>query len=284
VNALLEARGLSVSRAGSAVLHSVTLRLEPGEALALVGPNAAGKSTLLRALAGLLPPAAGGVFLRDRPLAEWARGALARSVALVTSEEEGPGALSVGDRVALGRYPHRGPFRPFTEDDHAAVARALAQTGIEALAHRPLGRLSAGERQLAALARGLAQEPQVLLLDEPGAHLDVGHLLRLFRVLDEVRATGVAVVAVIHDLQRAAAWAERMVLIADGRVAAEGAPAAVLGSDACARAFGVAIRSHTLPDLTQPLYTFEQPAVGEGVARQREGGGPRTSPCSMMKA
>jgi iron complex transport system ATP-binding protein len=255
---VLEAQGLDVRRAGRDVLTAIDLRLEAGEALALVGPNAAGKSTLVRALAGLLPPAAGRVLLHGRPLREWPRDALARAVALVASEEEGPDTLSVADRVALGRYPHRGPFRAFTAEDRAAVARALHRAGIEGLAHRPLGRLSAGERQLAALARGLAQEPQVLLLDEPGAHLDIGHLLRFFRVLDETRATGVAVVAVIHDLQRAAAWAGRMVLIADGCVAAEGEPGTVLRSAACARAFDVDIRCHALPNLAQPLYSFEE--------------------------
>jgi iron complex transport system ATP-binding protein len=161
--------------------------------------------------------------------------------------------------VALGRYPHRGPFRPFTGADREAVARALAQAGIESLARRRLGTLSAGERQLAALARGLAQEPEALLLDEPAAHLDVGHQLRLFRVLDEVRARGMAVLAVAHDLQRAAAWAEHMVLIAQGRVAAQGTPDAVLGGASAAAAFQVAIRGHAVAGLAHPLYTFEEP-------------------------
>src|SRR5205814_7022733 len=126
--------------------------------------------------------------------------------------------------------PHRGPFRAFTAADEAAVRRALARTGVEALARRSIATLSAGERQLATLARGLAQEPAVLLLDEPAAHLDIGHQLRLFRVLDDVRATGVAVLAVVHDLQRAADWGERLILIADGRVAASGEPHAVPAS------------------------------------------------------
>jgi iron complex transport system ATP-binding protein len=157
-------------------------------------------------------------------LRSWPRDAVARALALVTPEEEGPSTLAVEDRVALGRYPHAGPFRPLGAGDREAVARALRQTSIDGLARRRLGTLSAGERQLAALARGLAQEPRVLLLDEPGAHLDVGHQLRLFRVLDEVRGCRVAVLAVVHDLQRAAAWAERMVLMSGGRIAAEGRP------------------------------------------------------------
>jgi iron complex transport system ATP-binding protein len=257
-SSVLEAEAVHVRRGALPVLHGVSLDLRPGEAVALVGPNAAGKSTLVRALAGLLPVAAGEVRLLGRPLAAWSRDALARAVALVTPQEEAAEALTVLDRVALGRYPHRGPFRPLAAADHAAVARALEQTGTRHLAGRRIGTLSAGERQLATLARGLAQEPRVLLLDEPAAHLDVGHQLRLYRVLDEVRPCGVAVLAVVHDLQRAAAWAERMLLLAGGRLVAEGPPDAVLGSEAAARAFEVRVRGHAVPGLAHPLYSFEE--------------------------
>jgi iron complex transport system ATP-binding protein len=181
-------------------------------------------------------------------------------VALVAAEDEAPDRLAVEDRVALGRYPHRGPLAPFTGEDRAAVARALRQTEIEHLARRPLGTLSAGERQLAFLARGLAQEPSVLLLDEPATHLDVRHQLHLFRVLDDVRQRGVAVLAVIHDLPRAAAWASRMALLDEGRIAAEGSPADVLESDAAERAFGVAIRGVPVGDGPERLWRFEERA------------------------
>jgi ABC-type cobalamin/Fe3+-siderophores transport system ATPase subunit len=258
VTALLEAREVHVVRGQKEILHGVTLALGAGEALALVGPNAAGKSTLVRTLAGLLPVVRGGVSLMGRPLGEWPRDAVARAAALVSTDEGEPGTLTVKDRVLLGRYPHRGPFRPFTAEDEAAVARAMGQTETLALAPRLLGTLSAGERQLAALARGLAQEPRVLLLDEPAAHLDIGHQLRLFRVLDEVRAQGVAVLAVVHDLQRAAAWADRIVLLAGGRIVADGAPDAVLASAECAQAFDVSVRGHTVPGLAHPVYSFEE--------------------------
>ncbi len=254
----LAARGVCASRSGRAVLHDVTLALHAGEALALVGPNAAGKSTLVRVLAGLLPIESGTVTFEGRALDAWPRDALARTLALVAPDEEAPGSLRVEDRVALGRYPHRGPLRPFGAADAAAVARALEQTGTAHLARRRLATLSAGERQLAALARGLAQEPRVLLLDEPASHLDVGHQLKLFRALDGVRGCGVCVLAVVHDLSRAAGWADRMLLMAEGRVAAEGTPTEVLGSDACARAFGVKIRAHAVSGAAQPLYSFEE--------------------------
>jgi ABC-type cobalamin/Fe3+-siderophores transport system ATPase subunit len=245
-----------VDRGRSRVLHGASLALRTGEALALVGPNAAGKSTLLRTMAGLLTARSGELRLKDRRFDAWKRDAWARAIALVAAEEEGASTLLVADRVALGRYPHRGPFRPLTLHDREAVARALAQTGIEHLAGRPLGTLSAGERQLAALARGLAQEPEVLLLDEPAAHLDIGHQLQLFAVLDEVRRRGVAVLAVVHDLQRAGAWAERMALLFDGRVVDEGTPSAVLSGKGAAEAFGVTIRAHAFAALPHPLYSF----------------------------
>ncbi len=235
-----------VRRGDREVLHGIDLVLGAGEGLALVGPNAAGKSTLVRALAGLLPFEAGTLLLKGRPLLEWPRDAVARAVALVTAEDEAPPLLTVAERVLLGRYPHRGPLRPFTASDHDAVRRALFLAGIETLAGRRLGALSAGERQLVLLARGLAQEPEVLLLDEPAAHLDIGHQLRLFRVLDQVRQRGVGVLAVVHDLPRAAAWASRMALLAEGRLLAEGLPRAVLASEAAARSFGVRIESHDL--------------------------------------
>jgi iron complex transport system ATP-binding protein len=255
---LLEARGLSVLRGGRPVLAGVDLVLHAGEALAVIGPNGAGKSTLVRALAGLLPAAEGEVRLDGRPLRAVSRDALARSLALVTSEESGPDALAVEDRVRLGRYPHRGPLRPWTREDDEAVSQALDRAGIAALRRRPLGTLSAGERQRAALARGLAQQPRFLLLDEPAAHLDIGHQLSLFRVLDEVRAGGVGVLAVAHDLPRAAAWAERMVLLSGGRVADQGRPDDVLGGASCASAFQVAIQGHHVAGLPHPLYWFER--------------------------
>jgi iron complex transport system ATP-binding protein len=256
--ALLEARGLAVARGSRTVLDGVDLALTAGEALAVVGPNGAGKSTLVRALAGLLPAAGGEVRVEGRPLAGWERDSLGRALALVASEEHGPDALAVEDRVRLGRYPHRGPFRPWTRDDEDAVGRALDQTGIAHLRRRRLGTLSAGERQLTALARGLAQQPRILLLDEPAAHLDIGHQLRLFRVLDDVRACGVGVLAVAHDLPRAGAWCSRMVLLAGGRVVAQGPPDDVLAGRACAEAFQITIRGHRVAGLAHPLYWFEE--------------------------
>ena len=253
---LLQARGLFVRRGPRMVLHDVDLDLAPGEALAVVGPNAAGKSTLVRTLAGLLPAAAGEVRLFDRPLDDSSRAAIARAIALVAAEEPaGASALTVAERVALGRYPHRGPLRALDEADRTAVTEALEITGIAPLADRRIDTLSAGERQLATLARGLAQAPRALLLDEPAAHLDVGHQLRLSRILDGVRAQGVGVLMVVHDLSQAAAWADRLVVLHGGRVTADGRPHAVLTSAPARDAFRVRIEGHEIPGGT--VYSFE---------------------------
>jgi iron complex transport system ATP-binding protein len=141
--------------------------------------------------------------------------------------------------------------------DNDVIERVLRQTGVWNLRQRSIATLSAGEKQRVALARGLAQEPAVLLLDEPAAHLDIGHGLQLFRMLDDVRTRGVAVLAVVHDLQRAALWAERVALLADGRIAGLGPPDEVLLSSACAQAFGVRISAHRVAGQSRPLLTFE---------------------------
>jgi iron complex transport system ATP-binding protein len=257
VTTLLEARQLCVERGGRPVLEGVDLALQAGEALALVGPNAAGKSTLIRALAGLLPERSGCVLLQGRPLVECPRSLRARTLALVAADLDSRTALSVQESVRLGRYPHRGPFTPMRPHDNDVIERVLRQTGVWNLRQRSIATLSAGEKQRVALARGLAQEPAVLLLDEPAAHLDVGHGLQLFRMLDDVRTRGVAVLAVVHDLQRAALWAERVALLADGRIAGLGPPDEVLLSSACAQAFGVRISAHRVPGQPRPLLTFE---------------------------
>lgn len=253
---LLEADSIDVVRGGRRVLESVSVTVGSGEALAVVGPNAAGKSTLVRALASLLPVATGEIRLMGQPLDQIGRGLRARQIALVTAEDEGPSTLRVSDRVALGRYPHVGPLRPHRSQDRAAIESAIERTGIEHLANRALGTLSAGERQRATVARALAQEPRVLLLDEPSAHLDVGHELELFDVLDQVRECGVGVLVVVHDLQRAAEWAERMILLNEGRIRAAGPPAEVLKSEECRDAFAVEIRGHTATGLEHELYSF----------------------------
>jgi iron complex transport system ATP-binding protein len=231
----------TVRRGSRDVVRRVTLGVAAGERVALVGPNAAGKSSLLAAMAGILPVAKGNVRLSGQPVSGFSNRDIAKRVALVAAVQETAPKLSVLESTELGRYPHCGPFRNLSETDRTAVGKAISETGLDDLAQRSLGSLSAGERQRALIARALAQEPELLLLDEPSAHLDIGHGLDLFELLATIAARGVAIVAVIHDLVAAAQWATRMVVLHEGRIVDDGPPAAVMQGEALGHAFGILI-------------------------------------------
>lgn len=257
--ALLEVNDLSVRRGARDVVHRVSLRVNASERVALVGPNAAGKSTLLSAIAGLLPRSGGEVHLSGRSLAGFTHREIARAVALVVALQEGAPRLSVLESTELGRYPHTGPFQGLSAHDREAVNRAIGETGLLELAARTLGSLSAGERQRALVARALAQEPRLLLLDEPSAHLDIGHGLDLFALLTTIAARGVAIVAVIHDLVAAAQWATRMVVLHEGEIVDDGPPSQVMRGEALGRAFGVsASEARSVDGASASTWRFER--------------------------
>ncbi len=213
--------------------------MRAGELVALVGPNGAGKSTLLRCLAGLLRPTAGRVTVDGRDLRVLERRALARRIAVVPQTSDTIFPFTVREIVALGRTARLGPLGIATADDVHAVERALDELELVPIAERRIDLVSGGERQRAVLAMALAQETDVLLLDEPTAHLDPAHqrsTLALIRAL--ARSRSVAVIAVLHDLNLAARLADRVVVLAAGRVAADGAPLQVVTADTVASAFG----------------------------------------------
>ncbi|MCB9526787.1 MAG: ABC transporter ATP-binding protein [Myxococcales bacterium] len=223
---ILEARGV-VAPFGLAA--GLDLAVEAGAFVALVGPNGAGKSTLLRLLAGGLRPVGGGVTLDGAPLAAMTARDRARRVAIVPQDEPRLDGFAVRAVVELGRMPHLGRFGGLGAEDHAAVDDALAATGVTALAGRAAESLSGGEYQRVRIARALAQRPAVMLLDEPEAHLDLGHRNALLALLARLnRARGLTVIAALHDLDAAALYAERLVMLDGGQVVADGAPAAVL--------------------------------------------------------
>jgi len=258
---LLELRSVTVQRGGREVVREVGFRVEPSERVALVGPNAAGKSTLLSAIAGLLAPSRGEILFSGSAIVERPPREVARNIALVVSVQEGATRLSVAQSTDLGRYPHTGPLSAFGERDVAAVDEAIAETGLGGLRDRSLNSLSAGERQRAVIARALAQEPRLLLLDEPSAHLDIGHALDLFDLLTTIAARGVAIIAVIHDLPSAARWATRMIVMHEGAVIDDGEPARVMRGDALGKAFGV-VTSEARTDRPDGAATwrFDRPA------------------------
>jgi iron complex transport system ATP-binding protein len=232
---VLRARGVSVEAGGRRVLDEVDLEVHAGEMVVLVGPNGAGKSTLLSALAGDRALAAGSVDLDGSVLGSWpvAERARRRSVLMQSNEVSFP--FVVGDVVRMGRAPWR--RHPEAERDDAAVAEAMAAAEVTAFAHRPVTALSGGERARAAFARTHAQECRITLLDEPTASLDIRHQHRvLARTRERVEAGGAAIV-VLHDLGLAAAYADRVALLAAGRLAAFGAPRQVLRSDLLTRVY-----------------------------------------------
>lgn len=220
----LAAQGLALDRGGRRVLDGVSLELQAGEWLAIVGPNGAGKSSLLSALAGLLPPAAGQVQLLGRPLSDWSARERAQRLAWLAQQGQAEGEIPALDVVRLGRLPRQGLLGAPDAGDEAAVRRAMAETECTDFAARSLSALSGGERQRVLLARALAVEAPVMLLDEPTSHLDAPHQRAVLQVLARRAAQGTAAAAVLHDLTHALT-AHRVLVLAQGRVRALAEPA-----------------------------------------------------------
>lgn len=239
---VLEAEGLVFGYDGRRVLDGVSLRVGAGELIGVIGPNGCGKTTLVRLLSGVLAPHRGVVRLAGRPLASYRRREIARRLAVLPQDAHVDGAFTALEVVLMGRAAHLPPLALPRADDVARARALLARLGVGALEDRPLDRLSGGERQRVLLARALVQEPQVLLLDEPTTHLDLRHRAGIYDVVDAIRRErGTAVVSVLHDVNLAAACCERLVLLAGGRVVAEGAPATVLTAEALGAAYGVPV-------------------------------------------
>ena len=235
---VFEAERLGVRLGDREALADVTFRVDAGEAVALVGPNGAGKTTLLRALAGLQPHA-GALRLEGHPVRAADARARARRVALVRQQTALPVDFTVREVVAMGRAPHLPWAGRLGPVDRAAVDAALAQTDLADFADRSVRRLSGGEQQRVQLAQALAQDTPTLLLDEPTAHLDVRHQLDLIARVRALADAGRTVVAALHDLERAAAFAGRLLVLAQGRLVADGPPESVLTEALLADVFGV---------------------------------------------
>jgi iron complex transport system ATP-binding protein len=220
----LQAQSLVVSLGGRRVVDGVSLTLRAGEWVAVVGPNGAGKSTLLQLLAGLRTADAGQVQLQGRDMAEWPARERAQQLAWLSQQGEAEGHIAVRDVVRLGRLPHQGLFGAPDAADEAAVDQAMAETECSAFGQRRLSELSGGERQRVLLARALAVQAPVLLLDEPTTHLDAPHQRSLLRGLALRAQAGVAVAAVMHD-PTLALTADRVLVMDRGRLCADGRPA-----------------------------------------------------------
>jgi iron complex transport system ATP-binding protein len=204
-------------------LYEVDLVVGAGELVCVLGPNGAGKTTLVRVASGLLGVTSGDVQLLGRDVASLTRAEIARGLAVVEQQQELSMGFTVREVVAMGRAPHQGAWMRPTESDEVVIAEALERCDLVSLAQRPAHALSGGEQKRVAIARALVQEPKVLLLDEPGAFLDVRHQLDLYELLaSEVKGRELACLVVMHDLNVAAQFADRVVLMKDGRVVAAG--------------------------------------------------------------
>jgi iron complex transport system ATP-binding protein len=222
------------------VVSDVTLAVAPGEIVGLIGPNGAGKTTLLRAITGGARLLSGAIDVEARSIALYAPGELARIVAVLPQGSPMTFAFTARQFVEMGRHAHVSRFGDLSAHDHAAVDRALALTDTVSLADRRVDELSGGDLQRLTLAQALAQEPHVLLLDEPTSHLDLNHRLQVLDVVRSLAEKGLSVLAVFHDLDIAERYADRLAVVAEGALVQQGAPEEVLTSDTLRRVFGVA--------------------------------------------
>ncbi len=251
--AIVEAEGVTC-RAGPAVLvGGADLAVGRGELVAVIGPNGAGKTTLVRALAGDLAPSDGEVRISGRPVGDYAAGELALMRSVLSQHQQPDIPFTARAVVAMGRFPHRRDPSNSAAADADAVARALERTAVAHLADRTFATLSGGEQTRVALARVLAQDAAILLLDEPTTALDVRHEELVMRLAASLAAAGRAVIAVLHDLNSAAAYADRIVLMDAGRVRADGTPAAVLDEDLLSEVYRQPLRVVEHPFRNCPL-------------------------------
>ena len=238
--ARIEVRDVEAAYSEGPVLENVSFVLGRGEFVGLIGPNGAGKSTLIRVASGALKARRGSVLIDGIEVGSIPRLELARRLAVVRQEQRLEFDFTVAEVVAMGRIPHLGRFQSEGPGDHRIVEEALERTGLSPLSRRLVTEISGGERQRAAVARALAQQPEILLLDEPTAHLDIAFQLSILDLLGRLaREEGLAVLAVLHDLNLASQHCHRLLLLDSGRLFSDGEPAAVLRRDSIREVFGI---------------------------------------------
>ncbi len=251
---IAELRGLEFGYGARPVLSGLDLDVRSGELLAVIGINGSGKTTLLRLMAGTEAPARGQAELFGVPASSLARRDVARRVAVLPQSLELPSGFRVAEVVAMGRTPHARSRFGTTVEDEAAVERALIDADALDLAERRVEELSGGERQRVHVAMAFAQEPELLLLDEPTVHLDLGHQVALLDTIErQRRGRGLTVVAVLHDLALAARYATRVAILDGGRIAAEGPPDEVLRAPLLTRTFAVGLDEAVAADGSRHL-------------------------------
>ncbi len=221
------------------MLESVSLAVTEGELVGLIGPNGAGKTTFLRLVSGVLKPAQGTVTLDDDPLDSLSAAEVGKRVAVVPQQTELSFDFSIRDVITMGRHPYQGRLERLQAADRSMVDRAMDQTETAHLADRPFSAISGGERKRVLIARAIAQDTPALLVDEPTASLDINHQVSVFELLRTLVAEDKAILAAVHDLNLAARYCDRLVLLADGQIQASGPAESVLQSDRLHQAYGI---------------------------------------------
>ncbi|MDV5143828.1 ABC transporter ATP-binding protein [Streptomyces sp. SBC-4] len=251
----LRAENLTLSYDQRTVATDLGVDIPDHSFTVIIGPNACGKSTLLTALARMLKPRAGQVYLDGRAISSYRSREVARRLGLLPQSSTAPGGITVGDLVARGRYPHQGMLKQWSADDEAAVVEAMRQTGVLDLADRPVDDLSGGQRQRVWLSMVLAQQTSILLLDEPTTFLDIAHQVEVLDLCAELHAReGHTIVAVLHDLNQACRYATHLVVMRPGGViAAEGDPSTVMTAELVEDVFGLPCRIIDDPETGTPL-------------------------------
>ena len=250
----LRAEGVTLAYDGNVVTRDLSVAVPPGGFTAIVGPNACGKSTLLRALVRMLKPRAGSVLLDGAQIQSLPTKQVARRLGLLPQSSTAPDGITVADLVARGRHPHQSLLRQWSRDDERAVLDAMGKTRVDDLADRLVDELSGGQCQRVWLAMALAQETPLLLLDEPTTFLDIAHQVEVLDLLTDLTThQGRTIVAVLHDLNLACRYAHNLVAMKEGRIVAEGAPREIVTPELVADVFGLTARIVTDPVSDTPM-------------------------------
>lgn len=244
---------ITVGYDNATVIDGLNVTIPDGSFTVIVGPNACGKSTLLRAMSRLLKPSHGHALLDGKSVQQWGGKAFAREVGLLPQQSIAPEGITIVDLVSRGRFPYQSMFAQWTDKDEGAVRRALEATNLTELSTRPVAALSGGQRQRVWIAMALAQDTPLLLLDEPTTFLDLAHQLEILELCSDLNRRGVTLVAVLHDLNQAARFATHLIAMRNGSVVAEGPPADVVTVEIVEKVFGVSSRIIDDPETGTPM-------------------------------
>lgn len=251
---MIHALDVSFSYGANPVLEHINISISETEFVGIIGPNGAGKSTLLKIISGILTPASGSVKLRGKVLAEYQRKDLARIIGFVGQEFKAAFNFSVYEIVLMGRYPYLSPFSNETQTDRDIISAAMNETDVWQFRDRKISDLSGGEKQRVVLASALAQEPEILLLDEPTTALDIKHQMRFYEILAKLQSEKSMTIGIVtHDINLAARFCKRLVVIKDGNIAADDSPSAILNRELMETIYEVPVEIMTHPGTGKPM-------------------------------